>query len=64
MTDIDRLGATRMTAHVAAYDNGRTPEDGEPDRVVEVEIWQEADGTVIDDNERIQEVKAWIEANR
>lgn len=58
-TDTALTGAQRMTAHVAAYHHGRAP-DGEPDEVVDVEVWLEADGTVITDPERIEEVRAWI----
>jgi hypothetical protein len=56
--DVSLIGTQRITAHVAAYDNGRTPADGEPDRIVEVEVWQEADGTVVTDPERIAAIRA------
>jgi hypothetical protein len=59
-TDMGLTGAQRMTAHVAAYHNGRTPDDGDPDEVSETEVWLEADGTVITDPARIDEVRAWI----
>ena len=58
MTDDTLIGTQRLTAHVAAYRNGRTPADGEPDEVIEVELWREADGTEVTDPTRIAAIRA------
>lgn len=58
MSDSNIVGTQRLTAHVAAYDNGRTPADGDPDRIVETEVWLEADGKVIVDEARIAVIRA------
>jgi len=58
MEDRGLMGTQRLTAHVAAYHNNREP-DGNPDEVVLVEIFAEADGTVITDPDRIAEVRAY-----
>lgn len=58
MTDTTLIGTQRLTAHVAAWDDGRTPDDGPPDRVVETEVWLEADGTQITDEARIAVIRA------
>lgn len=58
---LDLPGAVRLTARVEEYRDGRTPGDGmPPDNIVEVEIFQERDGTVITDPVRIAEVRDWI----
>lgn len=50
-------GTTRLTARVAAYHNGREP-IGEPDEIVEVDLYFEADGTQITDPDRIASIVA------
>ena len=51
-------GPYRVGIGVAKYNNGRTPDDGEPDEVVFVSQWFERDGTPIDDEQRIAELDA------
>lgn len=55
--DTSLVGTQRLTAHVAAWDNGRTPDDGPPDRIIETDVWMEADGTIIEDTERIAAIR-------
>lgn len=60
MSDWTIIGTASFTAHVAAYDNGRTPDDGDPDRIVETEVWLEVDLTTeITDPDRIAAIKAY-----
>lgn len=64
MIDRGTLGTTRETAHVAAYRNNRIVVDGvaldglPPDEIALVELFREADGTVITDPARIEIVRA------
>lgn len=47
------IGAYKMGLVLKKWENGRTPEDGEPDEVIVSDQWYEADGTEIWDPERI-----------
>lgn len=59
MFDATLIGTQRLAAHVACYDNGRTPDDGmPPDRIVETDVWLEADGTQVTDPVRIAAIRA------
>lgn len=64
MEDRSTFGTSRETAHVAAYRNDRVVVDGvaldglPPDEIALVEIFREADGTVITDPARIEIVRA------
>lgn len=51
-------GTLREVVQIAQYDDGRTPADGAPDRVVETERWYEADGREITDPARIAVIRA------
>lgn len=44
-----KIGARKVRADVAKWENGRTPEDGPPDAVVSAEQWQYEDGSVLTD---------------
>lgn len=58
MEDTARLGAMRHTIHLAKWEHGRTPADGEPDEVLEHTVWTEADGMPITDPARIAALEA------
>jgi len=59
MRDASLVGTTRMQAMVECYDNNRTPDDGlPPDRVVLTDLFFEADGTQIFDEDRIAAILA------
>jgi hypothetical protein len=46
-------GPYRVACELAKYNNNRKPTDGPPDEVVVISQWFEADGTLIEDPERI-----------
>ena len=52
------LGAIKVRAMVRKWEGGRTPADGEPDDVIIREHWEEADGTVVTDPARIEQLEA------
>lgn len=56
-------GPYKARAAVAKYNDGRTPDDGDPDEVVVVEGWFEADGMEVTDPQRIAEIEAMIARN-
>ena len=59
MHDVSLVGTTRMQAKVECYDNGRDPGDGlPPDRIVVTDLFFEADGTQIFDEDRIAAILA------
>jgi hypothetical protein len=51
-------GPYRAAFHLAKYNDGRTPADGDPDEVQIVSQWFDPDGTPIDDDARIAELEA------
>lgn len=50
--------AVLMQSQIRKWEAGRTPADGDPDEIVLLNQWQELDGTVITDPERIAELEA------
>jgi hypothetical protein len=50
-------GPTKVGLHLAKYENGRTPADGEPDSVIERAYWVDVDGTIITNDARIAELE-------
>jgi len=48
---------------VRMWRNNRTPEDGEPDEVIRLVHWEEADGTEVTDPARIAELEAKLAAH-
>lgn len=59
--DSSVIGTVKAVAHIAKYNNGRTPADGEPDETVEVTGYFErsGDGLIeITDPERIAAIEA------
>jgi hypothetical protein len=50
--------AVKVQAKVKKYENGRTPEDGEPDEIVTQEYWLGLDGLPITDPARIAQLDA------
>lgn len=57
MQEQQRLGALKHTVLVRKWEH-RTPDDGEPDEVVEHSVWTEPDGTLIEDADRIAALEA------
>lgn len=58
MTTTGTAGTWRETYTVSKYENGRTPADGDPDEVIAMERFFEADGREVVDAERIAEIRA------
>ncbi len=64
MASVGDTGATGPTRHgiqVAKYENNREPV-GEPDDIIEQVFWTEADGTSIEDEDRIAALEAGLRA--
>lgn len=51
-------GPYRLATKLAKWENGRTPDDGAPDDVLESSTWYEAGGTEITDPQRIAVLEA------
>lgn len=58
--DQSMLGPTKYTFAVAKWENGRTPDDGPPDRTVRHSTWIDSDGSEITDAARIAALEAQI----
>jgi hypothetical protein len=58
MTDASIVGTQKLTAQVEAWHDGRTPDDGDPDEIVSVDVYIEANGDVITDQTRIELIRA------
>lgn len=54
------MGAQKFEARVAKWENGRTPEDGEPDGYDSASFWME-NGEIVTDHIRIAELEAKIQ---
>lgn len=56
-----QLGAVKVTATVRKGPPGWKAAGKEPDETLTVDVWQESDGTLITDPERIAELEARLE---
>lgn len=54
------IGAQKFEAQVAKWENGRTPDDGDPDKIDTESFWME-NGEVVSDPSRIAELEAKIQ---
>lgn len=54
------MGAQKFEAQAAKWENGRTPEDGPPDRIDTASFWME-NGEVVTDPNRLAELEAKIQ---
>lgn len=55
-------GHSKVVMALRKWENGRTPEDGEPDEVVTSEEWVGPDGEPVTDPELIAELEARLAA--
>ena len=53
-----RLGYTRIVTELAAWDDGRTPDDGAPDRVIRQVSWLTPTGREVTSERRIPRLEA------